>query len=207
MFCIDKDLIINIAKPTTVVFKKGGSLAHNEFWTLGGTRLHVVSCFTYVGINFTRQLSLIQMAKGQAVKGKRVLISVSSKFYQYGQLPKDVFFKIFDTKICSILLYGAEIWGVEKQLSIERVQYYARKRYMCVQLNSINDAVLGDCGRYPMYIEGVKRSISYWLKILKMRENKYARKCYNMMCHYDQLYTYGFVLKWFWVYLEATASY
>ena len=42
------------------------------------------------------------MAKEQVVKGKRVLIAVLSKLYQYGQLPKDVFFKIFDTKICPV---------------------------------------------------------------------------------------------------------
>ena len=187
-FCNDKGLIVNIAKTVIVVFKKSGGLARNEFWTLGGVRLKVESSFTYVGVNFTtRQLSLIQMAKDQAIKGKRVLISVSSKLYQYGQLTKGVFFKIFDTKICPVLLYGAEIWGIEKQLAIERIQYYACKRNMCVQSNSCNDAVLGDCGRYPMYIQAMKRSISYWSKILKMRENKYARKCYNMMYHYDQL--------------------
>ena len=127
------------------------------------------------------------MAKDQAIKGKRVLISVLSKLYQYGQLTKEVFFKIFDTKISPVLLYGAEIWGVEKQIAIERVHYYACKRYMCVQTNSCNDAVLGDCGRFPLYIEGVKRSISYWLKPLKMRETKYARQCYNMLFHFDQL--------------------
>ena len=86
-----------------------------------------------------------------------------------------------------MLLYGAEIWGVEKQIAIERVHYYACKRYMCVQTNSCNDAVLGDCGRFPLYIKGVKRSISYWLKLLKMRETKYARQCYNMLFHFDQL--------------------
>ena len=54
------------------------------------------------------------MANDQAVKSKRVLISMLSKFDQYSRLPKDVFFKIFDTKIC-LFLYGAEIWAVENR--------------------------------------------------------------------------------------------
>lgn len=58
---------------------------------------------------------------------------------------------------------------------------------MCGPVNTGNDAVIGDCGRYPVFIEGVKRSLSFWIKLLKMRENKYARKCYYMMKHYDQL--------------------
>ena len=97
-FCSDKGLIINIPKTVVMVFKNGGGLARTETWTLGGIRLKVESYFTYVGVKFTRQLSLIQMAKDQAIKGKRVLISVLSKLYEYGQLTKEVFFKIFDTK-------------------------------------------------------------------------------------------------------------
>ena len=80
---------------------------------------------------------------------------------------------------------------------------------MCVNLKSSNDAVLGDCDRYPMYIEGMKRSMLYWLKILKLRDHRYVWKCYNMMRHYDQmgysnwvshirklLYTNGFGYLW-----------
>ena len=59
----------------------------------------------------------------------------------------------------------------------------ACKRYMCVNLKLGNDAVFGDCGRCPMCIEGMKRSMAYWLKILKLRD-RYVRKCYNMMKHY-----------------------
>ena len=58
---------------------------------------------------------------------------------------------------------------------------------MCVNFKSINDAFLGDCGRYPMYTEGMKRSVTYWLKILKLHDHHYVRKCYNMMRHYDQM--------------------
>ena len=45
-------------------------------------------------------------------------------------------------------MYGAELWGTEHQQTIERVHYYACKRYMCARLNCSNDAVLGDCGRF-----------------------------------------------------------
>ena len=66
-------------------------------------------------------------------------------------------------------------------MAIERVQNYACKRYMCINLKSSNDADLGDSGRYPIYIECMKRSVTYRLKILKLRDHRYVRKCYNMM--------------------------
>ena len=65
-FCSGKGLVINTVKTMIVVFKKGDMLAGNEAWLLGGERLQVVPCFTNIGMNFTRQLLLIQMAKLRA---------------------------------------------------------------------------------------------------------------------------------------------
>ena len=49
-----------------------------------------------------------------------------------------------------MLIYGAEIWGTNVQQEIERVQYYACKRHLCARPNSSNNAVMGECGRYPL---------------------------------------------------------
>ena len=161
-----KDLMANAIKTKVMIYKNGGILAKTERWTYGGVELEVVPCFTYVGLNFTLQLSLTQMASEQAVKAKRILISILSKLYNDGQLSREVFFKIFDTKISPILMYGSEIWGIEYRQVVETIHHYACKRYMCVRLNSTNDAVLGECGRFPLNIQCNKRCITYWLKIL-----------------------------------------
>ncbi|XP_053373959.1 uncharacterized protein LOC128546717 [Mercenaria mercenaria] len=55
---------------------------------------------------------------------------------------------------------------------LERAQYYACKRFMCAKQKTSNVAILGDCGRYPLYITTYKRSIKYWMKILKMPNDR-----------------------------------
>ena len=90
-FCVVRDLVVNTVKTKVVVFKNGGLLSRNEVWSYAGKALEVEPCFTYLGLNFTRQLSLTQMACDQALKGKRVLISLLSRLHQYGQLSKDVY--------------------------------------------------------------------------------------------------------------------
>lgn len=52
-------------------------------------------------------------------------------------------------------------WGTHKQETIEAIHNYACKCYMCVKQKSTNCAVLGDCGRYPIYISAAKRCIKY----------------------------------------------
>ena len=125
------------------------------------------------------------MVNELCIKGKRILISILSSLYNSGQMPKTVFFKIFDTKICPQLLYGAEVWGLETFIDLERVQYYACKRFMCVKQKSCNMVALGDCYRFPVFIKTSKRSIKYWFKILKMPNERYVKKCYLMMLNDD----------------------
>ena len=174
-FCKVKDLIVNTIKTKVMVYRNGGMLAKTEHWTYGGEVLEVVLCFTYLGLSFTRQLSLTQMACEQAIKGKRILVPILSKLYKYGQMSNEVFFRIFDSKISPVLMYGTEIWGTDYQQAVERVHYYACKRYMCVRLNSINDVVLGECGRFPMYIVANKRCLNYRLKIMRMPDDRYVK--------------------------------
>lgn len=56
---------------------------------------------------------------------------------------------------------------------------------MCVGQKTINAVVLGDCGRFPMYINAAKRNIKYWCKILNMGDDRYVKKCYLMMKYLD----------------------
>ena len=87
------------------------------------------------------------------------------------------FSKLFDVKVSPMLLYGAEIWGVQQYECIERVQYYLCKGFMNLNLKASNYTVLGECGRYPLYIETTKRSIKYWLKIIHVPEHRYVKLC------------------------------
>ena len=66
-------------------------------------------------------------------------------------------------------------FGVLKRTIFWNIQHYACKRYMCVGIKSCNAAVLGDCGRFPLYIETAKRCLKYWIRILKMLEHRYVK--------------------------------
>ena len=106
-------------------------------------------------------------------------------------------------------MYGAEIWGINYHHAIERVHFYACKRYICGRLNSSNYAVVTECGRYPLHVNMSKRCTCYWLKILKLQDHRYAKKCCFMQKCYDEagvsnwvseirqlLYKNGFVFVW-----------
>ena len=56
-------------------------------------------------------------------------------------------------------------------------------------LHSSNMAVLGDCGRFPLWIEAARRCTKYWLRKMSMDDLRYVRKYYNMLKFLDD---YGY---------------
>ena len=88
----------------------------------------------YLGMTLTMRLSFNRMAIDQTTKANRVLISLLNSLYNLGQLPKDVFLKLFDGKVSPVWLYGSEIWDFTKRVPTEVVHRYACKRYMYVRL-------------------------------------------------------------------------
>ena len=176
VYCSECKLVVNIVKTNLIVFKKGGRLSQHETWYYDRNLLEVIKCFTYVGLTFTMQLLYQHMCLDLAKKGKRVLASFISSSYDYGQIPKHIFFKLFDTQIVPILIYGSETWGFKEYGVLEQIQNYACKRSTCIGMESCNAVVLGDCGRFTLYIETAKRCLRYCFRLLNMRNHRMVKK-------------------------------
>ena len=127
------------------------------------------------------------MAESSTLKAKKVLNYLFSLFSKLSVLPAKYFFKIFDAKIYPVMLYGAELWGLQYMHCVEQLQIYACKRLLSVRTNSCNLSILGDTGRFPVQIISSKRCIKYWLRILKMPRTRYVKLCYEMLLHLDNL--------------------
>lgn len=186
-FCSKSKLVVNITKTKILVFKRGGQLARREKWTYNGSQLDIVNGFTYVGIYFSNRLSMYKMAEAMSIKAKKVLICILNSFQHVPCLPFNTFFKIFDSKIASVMLYGSELWGLKKPHCIESLQIYACKRFLNVNKTACNDAILGDTGRFPMSVYSSKRCIKYWVRLLNLPRHRYPRLCYEMLMYYDNL--------------------
>ena len=86
-----------------------------------------------------------------------------------------------------IILYGSEIWGVEKYDYVENVHIKFCKIVLNVGKTTWNFAAIAECGRYPMYVEYHCRAIKYWCKLISCDRNRYIYKCYSLMYQHDAL--------------------
>ena len=69
-FCYTYKLKVNENKTKVVVFKNGAVLSKHERWHYRNIKLEAINKFCYLGLIFTRQMSMNAMVP--CVKGKRV---------------------------------------------------------------------------------------------------------------------------------------
>ena len=77
---------------------------------------------------------------------------------------------IFDTHVCSVLLYGSELWGFYKSADVEKVHLNFCKNVLGVGKKTSNNMVYFELGRLPLNVKMKLRIFKYWIK-LKTTEN------------------------------------
>ena len=95
-------------------------------------------------------------------------------------LPPDVLFEIFDTVIVPTVTYTSEIWGYKVYNLIENVQIKFCRQFLGVGSQTPNVAVLGKCGRFPLFVIYYTKCVKYWLKLLTTENGELPKSAYNM---------------------------
>ena len=97
----------------------------------------------------------------------------------------NIFSKLFDTQVQSILQYGAEIWAFSCGEEMEKVHLFALKRYLNVNFRTPNDFVYGELGRYPIYLNSYIKCINFWLRLTRMENSRIPCKAYKTLYKLD----------------------
>ena len=110
-FCKSVGMKLNLNKTKIMVFRNGGILKQAEKWCYQGIELEIVSIYKYLGVYFTPKLI---WTKAKAVLARQTQKAASSVFrfqkqFSFFRPPK--VFKLFDSMVKPIAIYGAEIWG------------------------------------------------------------------------------------------------
>ena len=184
--CTNLRLEVNKEKTKVMVFRKGGYLAEHEKWHFDDYLLEVVNEYCYLGFRFTTMLSLKQGTKHLVQKGKKAGFYLCRTYLRLKEMTKATFFKIFDSKVQSVLLYSAEIWGLSRLDSIERIHLMVCKRFLGVPLKALNNMIYGELGRYPLFVNSSVRCLQYWFRLLEMDQNRLPKQAYKMLVNMDE---------------------
>ena len=115
-------------------------------------------------------------------RGQKAFFKVKSIF-KYGIASIHTILKVFDHTVKPVLLYSSEVWGMFNMTSklkkrkndliydlyndhkIEKLNLNLCKSILGVGSKASNLAVVGELGRYPLYIDIVISMIKYWIRL------------------------------------------
>ena len=193
-FCSLWGLQVNLGKTKVMVYRNGGIISKNEKFYFNGKEIENVSYYKYLGIMMSTRLSWSPAQTTLASQAQKAAGSIHQINYKCnGSFKTSVI--LFDKCIAPILTYGSEIWGLYVHKSIENVQIRFCKKLLHVGSKTPTKAVLGECGRFPMYIICFVKCLKYWFKILTLPNECLIRSCYNMLCKFDEAGKHTWVTK------------
>jgi len=95
---------------------------------------------------------------------------------------------MFDKLVYPVLSYGSEIWGLQRNIKIERIHLNYCKVLLGVRRQTQNNFIYGELGRPSLSVRHSVNVIRYWLKIVNTNAIKYVKLVYDIM--FRELETY-----------------
>ncbi|KAI5742771.1 hypothetical protein M8J77_011149 [Diaphorina citri] len=154
-YCQVNKMTVNVTKSKVVIFRRGGRVAASDKFQYNGEEMEVVSEYNYLGIMFSSH-GVFHKASQQALSKGRVAMACVRKILVNSKMTSfESRVKLFDSIVKSTLLYGAEVWGLRYEDTIEKCQtQFFKSRYYL----SYNTALVKLLKKLGI------RSVPQWLK-------------------------------------------
>lgn len=178
-YCQEWNLQINVSKTKVLVFRNSVRTQIRENWYLNGQTLETVNEYKYLGV-LLHCTGTWTLAKNDLVsRATRAVCVLWSNVKKFGYMPQKTLLSIFDSKVLPILLYGSEIWGVDKYDEIEKVANNFYRQLLGMNKNCSVTFIRGELGRYSLMPYILTKIISYWIKIVRCPEQRAIYQCYR----------------------------
>ena len=180
-YCQRWKLIVNTNKTKIMGFRKSGRIPNNLRFTYNNAEIEIVTKFTYLGIVFTSSGSFSEAQNVLAGQAQKAIFQMNKYLYKFTDISIQHRLDLFDKLVSPILCYSSEVWGFIHGKAIEKVHLQFCKRILGVKKTTQNDFIYGDLGRIDFKTRRYVNIIKYWLKLLTLNENKFAKKVYLML--------------------------
>ena len=176
-YCQQWDLSINIKKTKVMLMSVKNGPLPNVKLNIGGTTIDWVDSYKYLGIEVHSNGDMLAATKNLCVRGWKAAFKIKSTFKGLDVNPV-MRMKLFDVLVKPIICYGSEVWGPLNNLStcksidqlwirmaklpVENFQVKFCKGVLNVQPKACNAAVMGELGRFPMFLYIIKSMLRYY---------------------------------------------
>ena len=145
----------------------------------------VVDNYTYLGVKFNFNGRFVKEKQFRYSNGCRAMFSLLRKARTLA-LPIDIQLQLFRTFVTPVVIYGAEVWGIEDCTVIERLHLEFCKYILSLNKCTYKNMVYGETGEIPLSLRAKCRIIKYWCRLITCQTRKLSSFIYTFI---DSLHT------------------
>ena len=190
-FCKRWDMIVNLLKTKIMIFNRKYKLnnSDDEFRFDGGV-LEETERYKYLGTIISNQSKDPFKHNYRFLREKaiRAIYALRMNIRQSigTSLPIKLMIKSFEVQIRPIIDYGAELWTLLNPISdIEYVQNFFLKTALHVREQTPTLALLGELGRFPLYLKQHDLLLRYFKRLQTLDKSKIVYKMYEDLVNLD----------------------
>ena len=177
-------LKVNIKKTQVIIFNKRGQKLDNKYsFYLNEKKVVIVDEYQYLGLKLRPSGSMTMAVQELHDKASRAWFGISNVVFTNKRMEVDKIFSLFDSLVTPVALYGCEFWlplimqkkcynskqnllNFWQDLSCEKINQKCARMTLSVNRKTSRLAVLGELGRYPLYIKALSQCINYKMSLL-----------------------------------------
>jgi len=175
-YCKKWKLSVNIGKTNVMIFNKGGKLISRYTFHFGNSPVTIATEYCYLGIVFVPSGSFTKAMNKLKDKASKAFFKIRNDLYDSNYKGSS---KLFNTLVVPIISYGCEVWSpyLLKNLNDsnfikicdsqpgESLHIKTCKLILGVHRKSVNHAVRGELGSYPLLLLMLSLAVKYWWKL------------------------------------------
>lgn len=176
-YCDEWKLRVNVKKTKVVVFRKSRTKVKMDKWMYRNERIERVSEFLYLGLLFQENGRWKKHQEASIKKAETAMNVIWQALFRFNHFPVQQIFKLFDSMIAPVTLYGAEVWGGEQVRELtDELGIKVCKGVLGVGRGVSNDGVLDEVGRINLSEWAEKMWLTYAWKLGKCNKGKLLQK-------------------------------
>lgn len=156
-----RDLKVNVKKTKVMICGKGSRMSVNENFEWNMEKLEIVRCYKYLGFMIARNGSFSEHVR-YVVKKTKVAMERMRWIFER-KFSEAVHVKQAILKICvkSILMYGAELWGVKEECEIEKMQRKWLKKMLGVEKSTPEYILLQELNEWKIWGQAAEKLVRF----------------------------------------------
>ena len=176
-YCSKWRLRANVSKSAVMVFSK---VAVNGCWKWGEYSLPIVSSYSYLGIDFSRN-GAWDMHIRKLLDNGRKRVNQLHKVISNRNIDLSARRHLLLSVIRPSIEYGSEVWEGNKSQagSLESIILDGAKRILGCSSKTCNEAVRGDMGLATLQSRRDRAKLKLWYKLATLPEDRYPKQLFK----------------------------